>query len=129
MDELHGDRPFTDAGSDAFHRTVPHIAHGKKPGNIGLEQKGIPFERPSLGALVGKKQCNAVIPHPHLLKQVKRLFGRIACYHTVFCTVLRPQAAFNRPKTSESSSTLSKIGFAMIGLSLVKQMISDLYAA
>jgi hypothetical protein len=67
MDELHGYRSFADSRSHPFDRTMPHIAHGKETGNIGLEQKGIPFERPSLGALVGKKQSNAVIPHPHLL--------------------------------------------------------------
>src|ERR1700730_7528293 len=51
MDELHGDCPFTDSGSHSFHRTMPHIAYRKKTGNIRLEQKGIPIERPPLGVL------------------------------------------------------------------------------
>jgi len=51
MDELYGYRSFADSRSHPFDRTMPHIAHGKETGNIGLEQKGVPFQRPSLGAL------------------------------------------------------------------------------
>ena len=51
MDKLHGNRAFTDAGSDAFHRAMPHIAHCEKAWNIGLEQEGIPIERPALRTL------------------------------------------------------------------------------
>ena len=59
MDELHGHRSFADSGSHAFHRTVPHIAHGKKAGNIGLQQERIAVERPALGALAVPYQVGA----------------------------------------------------------------------
>ena len=66
MDELHSHRSFTNSGRYAFHRTVPHIADGKEAGNIGLEQKGISFERPTLGALsvsyeIGTSQDKAAL--------------------------------------------------------------------
>ncbi len=51
MDELHRHRSFTDSGSHALYRTVAHIADGKDAGNIGLEQKRIPVERPALRTL------------------------------------------------------------------------------
>ena len=47
MDELHGHRPFTDSGSDPFHRTVPHIAYRKKAGNIRLEQERDLYRAPT----------------------------------------------------------------------------------
>src|SRR5258708_5328839 len=51
MDELHSHRSFTDSGSHAFYRTVPHIAYLEKPGNICLQQKRISIEGPPLGTL------------------------------------------------------------------------------
>jgi hypothetical protein len=51
MNELHRDRPFSDAGSHAFHRTVAHVAHGKNAGNVGFEQGRDRLERPSFRAL------------------------------------------------------------------------------
>src|SRR5208337_5329545 len=51
MDELHRNRPFANSGCYSFHRTMPHIAYGKKTGNVGLKQKRVPVERPPFGAL------------------------------------------------------------------------------
>src|SRR5450432_2804764 len=51
MDELHRHRPFTDSRSYAFYRTMAHVANCKEAGNIGLEKKGVPVGRPSLGTL------------------------------------------------------------------------------
>ncbi len=51
MDELNGDRAFADSGSDAFHRTMAHITHGEKAGDVRFEQEGISVERPAFGAL------------------------------------------------------------------------------
>jgi hypothetical protein len=51
MDELHGHRPFADAGRHALHRTVPHVAHGENARNVRLEQEGIPSSAQPLGPL------------------------------------------------------------------------------
>ncbi len=51
MDELYCHRSFADSGSHAFDRAMPHIAHRKETGNIGLQQEGIPVETPPLGTL------------------------------------------------------------------------------
>src|SRR3977135_4303743 len=51
MNELHRHRSFADTGSDALHRTMPHIAHRKYSGNICFEQEWIPVECPALGVL------------------------------------------------------------------------------
>src|SRR6516162_5222134 len=51
MNELHRHRSLTDSGRHPFDGSMAHIADRKDAGNIGLEQKGIAVERPSLGTL------------------------------------------------------------------------------
>src|ERR1700678_2040293 len=59
MDELNGDRSFTDAGSHPLYRAMPHIAHRKQSGKICFEQIRIPAERPSLRPLAILYQIRA----------------------------------------------------------------------
>src|SRR5580698_799515 len=51
MDELNRNRSFADSRSHSLYGTMPNVAYGEETGNIGLEQEGIPVERPPLGAL------------------------------------------------------------------------------
>jgi hypothetical protein len=37
MHELYGDGTFADSGSDAFNRSMAHIAHGEDAGNIRFQ--------------------------------------------------------------------------------------------
>ena len=67
-------------------------------------------------ALVGKQQGHAVVAHLQLLQEVERAFGEslpITRYSAPYCD--RKSRSIAR-STSESSSTLSNIGFAMKGL-------------
>ena len=49
MDELNGNRSFTDSGSDALHRAMAHIAHRENARHVGFEQERISIEFHPLG--------------------------------------------------------------------------------
>src|SRR5437867_1898197 len=51
MNELHSDRTFSDAGSDALHRAMPHVSNCKDTGYIRLQQERIAIKRPAFGTL------------------------------------------------------------------------------
>src|SRR5215831_19983736 len=59
MDELHTYRPFTNSGGHSFDGAMPHVAYGEYTGNVGLEQKRIPFEWPPLRPLPASHQVGA----------------------------------------------------------------------
>jgi hypothetical protein len=51
MDELNGDRSFTDSRSHALYGTVAHITYRKQSRDIRFQQEGISVEVPALRAL------------------------------------------------------------------------------
>src|SRR5215471_2897797 len=59
MDELHSYRPFTDSGGHSFDGAMPHVAYGEYTGDVGLKQKRISFEWPSLRPLPVSHQVGA----------------------------------------------------------------------
>src|SRR5260370_37667785 len=44
--ELNDDGAFADAGSDALHRAMPHIAYDKNSRHVGLQQTRIAIVQP-----------------------------------------------------------------------------------
>src|ERR1700690_1352397 len=59
MDELYCHGSLANSGRHSLYRTVPHVAHGKNAGDIGLEQERVAIESPSLGALPILNQIRA----------------------------------------------------------------------
>lgn len=49
-------------------------------------------------ALIYQQQRDAVITNLQRLQQIESRFRRIAADHAIFCPVLRPQIALNRPQ-------------------------------
>src|SRR6202040_4255157 len=72
MDELHRHRSLADSRSHPLHRTMPHITNGKETGDIGLEQKRIAVERPSLRPL----------PVMHKIRTSQNESAFVALHHT-----------------------------------------------
>src|SRR5271156_2868519 len=59
MDELHGDRTFSDSRCNSLHGSVANIADRKKPGDICFEQERVTVERPAFGARAFSYQVRA----------------------------------------------------------------------
>src|SRR5262249_59423800 len=59
MDELHSDRTFSHAGSDALHRAMAYITNRKYTGYVCFEQKWIPFRHPAFGTFAVSYQITA----------------------------------------------------------------------
>src|SRR5215471_5335526 len=46
MDELHGDRAFSDAGRHTFDRSMPHVSSHKNSWRAGFQKKRFALQRP-----------------------------------------------------------------------------------
>src|SRR5215471_9085828 len=47
MNELHGNRPFSNTRSHPLHRAMANVAHGEDSWNVGFQQEGISLQRPT----------------------------------------------------------------------------------
>src|SRR5579862_123658 len=59
MDELNGDRSFTDSGSHALYGTVAYITYRKQSWDIRFQEEGVSIELPALRALAVSYQIGS----------------------------------------------------------------------
>src|ERR1700722_20329302 len=98
MNELHSYRSLTDTRCHALDRTMAHIAYRKDAGNIGLEQKGIAFQCPTLGML----------PLAHEVWPGQQKAAIVALHHSV--KKIRARQSSDKDKHRTRRHTLNLIG-------------------